>query len=286
MLLLLTLGSKLWFANNVPLIEALKDPVAAGYSSTAELVMDASKKRGIGRQALLKQINATEFLLKTYPSLVNKEEVVGGYSQVEFLQKIHELDPGKADRLALDVIRGNASMQRMRDEYEAVKALATKTGSVTNSMAVRDRVLRFERICADLLVQNKHKFGGDRAERVRQPFSLDGLRLDFVILDKEHNPLAAVECRSGWSQRGQRDAVQIVASLALALRKVSTVWLLVPEDSRILANAVLRAARLWGIAGLHVGVVCDESGNPRIDEELAPREDLTTPASSQDELAV
>lgn len=266
MLLLLSLSSKPWFANNVPLVEALKDPVAAGYRSAAELVMEASKARGIGRQALLKQLNATEFLLKTYPSLVKQEEVVGGYSQVEFLQKIHELDPGQADRLALDVIRGNASMQRMRAEYETVKARATKAGSVTNSMAVRERVLRFERICADLLVQNIQKFGGDDAEHVRQPFALDGLRLDFAVLDKEHRLLAAVECRSGWSQRGQREAVQIVACLALALRKVSTTWLFVPEDSRILANAVLRAARLWGIAGLHVGVVCDESDNPRVDE--------------------
>lgn len=266
MLLLLALSSRLWFENNVPLVRALEDPVAAGYQSAAELVMEASKARGIGRQALLKQLNATEFLLKKYPSLVEREEVVGGYSQVEFLQKIHELDPGRADLLALDVIRGNASMRRMRDEYEGAKTLAAKTGSVTNSMAVRDRVVSFERNCAVLVEQNIYKFGGDTAELVRRPFALDDLQLDFAVLDKAHKPLTAFECRSGWTQRGRRDAVRIVANLALALRKIPTTWLLVPEDSRILADSVMRVARLWTVEGLHVGVVCDEGDNPKIEE--------------------
>ncbi len=244
-----------WFSLAIPLIKELDDPQRMATTTPTQVIANAARLRGLTPRAVGKQILAAKFLLETYPARLGSGPILGGYSQVEYLAKIHQLDAARADRLVGPVLAAEVSMTQMRAAYDEVVA---STGGPTSSAAkTKQRGLAFAAACEAAIRANGEFFQlADGATLVENYRLVDNV-LDFAVL-RGDSVVSAIEVRIGGLASVKREASTLTARLALMARRAEHVYLLVPSDSEDLVEAVQESLWSWGIERVHVATV-DES---------------------------
>jgi hypothetical protein len=247
-----------WFSLAIPLIEELDDPQRMARTTQTQVISNAARQRGLTPRAIGKQILAAKFLRETYPERIGSGQVRGGYSQVEYLAKIHQLDPVRADRLVELVLSAEISMAQMRNAYDEMVA---RTGGPTSSAAkAKQRGLAFERACEAAIRANGELFHMvDRATLVTNYRLLDTV-LDFAVL-REGLLLSAIEVRIGGLASAQREASTLTARLALLASRAEYAYVLVPSASEDLAEALEESLRSWGVERAYVATVDEQPPN-------------------------
>lgn len=251
-----------WYALTLKILPLLEDPLTSGFKTVNELLSALAAARKLTPRALMKQVDAARFVQKTYPDLVRDLGVEGGHSQIEFLEKIHKIDPSEANQLAPGVIRGDVSMAQIRQRYaEAVE----KAGPANSSpaLAARRRGIEFENTCYEVVLANLETFGARDASQVVREFQQDNYSLDIAIMGAD-GVVCGIECKVAGVASARRDAMPILAKLALYRYQVDTMWLLVPEWATHLAEAVQDEAQHWGVDGIRVGTISEDSSSPRL----------------------
>lgn len=248
--------ARLWFECNTPLLEAIQQPTTYGFSTAGELLAAVARERNLSPRALTKQLEAVRFLRSVYPELVASGQVQGGYSQTEYLQKIHGVSAKRADELASRVVNGEISMATMRQEFDHAISSRGHGGS-TGAMA-RRRVIEFEHACRTLLETRIEDFSGGKPATVSDRFDLNGQMLDYAVIDGGR-VLCAVECRIGGMRNTQREAFDLVAKLAMYTRKAETSCLLLPESAKALSDMVREVLSRWRVDRVFVGIVTEGS---------------------------
>jgi hypothetical protein len=256
----------LWFECNAPLLEIARRPVDVGFATAGELLAHVARQRALNIRALTKQLEAVRFLQTTYPQLVASGRVAGGYSQTEYLKKIHELSPERADQLAARVVNGEISMATMRDEYNSALEASGRPGS-TGAMA-RHRAVAFEHACRKVIEDRIEEFSGQSEAKLTPSYKLDGHTIDYAVHD-DRLIYSAIECSSGGMRSTPREAFGMVSTLAMLKRKAQHVWLLLPESAAPFADAVLEMNAEWGLADVNVGLV-SEGPEPTMSTRLKP----------------
>lgn len=241
-----------WFNLAIPLIEQLDDSQRMATTTPTQVIANAARLRGLTPRAIGKQILAAKFLRETYPVRISSGQVRGGYSQVEYLAKIHQLDPARADRLVDAVVSADVSMAQMRSAYEEVVA---STGGPTSSTAkTKQRGFAFEGACEAAIWANCEFFQlRDRASLVSNYRLVDTV-LDFAVLH-DGRIVSAIEVRIGGLASAKREATALTARLALLSRRVEHTYLLVPSVSEDLAEAVQESLRSWGVERVRLATV-------------------------------
>ncbi len=218
-----------------------------------QVIATAARQRGLTPRALGKQLLAAKFLLDTYPShLPRGERLAGGYSQVEYLAKIHQLDQARADRLVGPVLAGDVSMAQMRAAYEEV--VAATGGPTSNSAKTKQRGLAFESACEQAIRRNPELFGLHSGTVLVSRYRFLDTTLDYAVL-LDGRPVCAVEVRIGGLASPRREAFGMTATLALVARKIDAVFVLVPASSQDLAEALNECIRAWTVSGVQIATV-------------------------------
>jgi hypothetical protein len=254
-----------WFECNVPLLRATGRPEEHGFATAGDLLAHVARERELTVRALTKQIEAVRFLLVTYPQHVESAPVSGGYSQIEYLRKIHEVWPYHANQLAWEAINGRISMARMRKEFANALEVTGHPGS-TGAMA-RRRVLAFEQACRQVIEDRFELFSNRPDATLTNGFKLHGHTIDYAIHDKQVI-YSAVECSSGGMRSTGREAFGMVSTLAMLKRRAQQVWLLLPEAAAPRADAVIEMTLEWGVTDENVGLVA-ESPEPMLSVKRA-----------------
>lgn len=252
---------KMWFYCNSPIVQAASDPQAYGYPTTGELIASVARDRGLNPRALTKQLDAARFLMSIFPELIASQEVLGGYSQTEYLKKIFEIAPETARVLAPKVVSGQITMPKIKEAFE--KAVSTKGGPSSAGAMARRRVVDFESQCARLLSEDLESLVGTRPARLTQDFHLNGYNVDFAIHDTK-DVFMAIECRIGGMRSSDREAFDVVANLAMFTRRAEKACLLVPASARHLADSVNEIANKWEVGNVIIGYVTDGQ-NPELE---------------------
>lgn len=244
-----------WFSLAIPLIKELDDPQRMATKTPTQVIANAARLRGLTPRAIGKQILAAKFLRETYPGLLGSGPMRGGYSQVEYLAKIHQFDPALADRLVGLILSAEISMAQMRVAYDEV--VAHTGGPTSNAAKTKQRGLAFEAAC-ELAIRAQGEFFQltDRATLV-QNYRLVDAALDFAVL-RNGRVISAIEVRIGGLVAARRDASTLTARLALFATRVEHVYLLVPEESEELADAMTISLRDWGVDRVHVARVTEQ----------------------------
>jgi len=241
-----------WFTLAVPLVEELGDALRMTSTTPTQVIANAARLRGLTPRAVGKQILAAKFLRETYPGRIGSGQVRGGYSQVEYLAKIHQLDPARADQLVESVLSAGVSMAQMRDAYDEVVA---STGGPTSSAAkTKQRGLAFERACEAAIRSNGEFFQFAGGATLVENYRLVDTVLDFAVL-RDGRIVSAIEVRIGGLASAKREASALTARLALLARRVEHVYLLAPLASGDLAEALQESLRSWGVERVQVATV-------------------------------
>ncbi len=250
----------LWYECNIPLLLALQRPVDFGSATAGELVSIVARLRGLNPRALTKQLDAVRFLQANYAELVASGHVSGGYSQTEYLQKIHKIAPERAATLAPRVVRGEIAMSSMRAEFNA--AMLNKGGSGSSGTMARHRVVTFEIACRRVIEEYIGLFSSSRPATLSDRLVMNGYAVDYAVHDGDR-VFTAVQCRIGGMRSTTREAFDLVAMLAMLTRRADTSCLLVPEAAAPLADAVLSVSSEWKIERVTVGLVT-EGAEPKL----------------------
>lgn len=255
---------KTWYTNVLPVLEATENPSDYGFASAGELLNDIARRRKVNRPTLQKQLLGARFLQNTYPVLIATEGVRGGYSQVEYLEKIHALSPALADEIAPSVISGALRMPQIKQIFQDIKE---KSGRPTRAVDhARSRALDFERTCLDLVAQMPERFGVQSNSRTVAGYSLNGIGVDIgVITDGKLSTV--IECKVGSARSLHVEALYLCGLMRLVRDVVPNTWLLIPESARAMGEEVRACCQRWGFEGLRIGLV-------REGEELSIVEEL------------
>jgi hypothetical protein len=247
-----------WFSLAIPLIEELDDPQRMATTTPTQVIANAARLRGLTPRAVGKQILAAKFLRVTYPERVASGPILGGYSQVEYLAKIRQLDPARADRLVGPVLSAEVSMAQMRAAYNEV---VTSTGGPTSSAAkAKQRGVAFESACEAAIRANGAFFHLAEGSALVADYRLLDTVLDFAVL-RDGRPISAIEVRIGGLASAKREASTLTARLALLAGRVEHVYVLVPAASEDLAEAVQESLRAWGVERANVATVDERPPN-------------------------
>ena len=241
-----------WFALAMPIAEELERAAGRGTVTSTQIIAEAARSRGLTPRALGKQVLGAQFITRTYPALLQGRLVAGGYSQVEYLAKIHQLDPRRADRLAGPVLAGDVSMAQMRNAYNEV--VAATGGPTSNAAKVKQRGSAFEAACEHAIRQNGEVFGLVGAANLVPNKRLLGTVLDYAVVEGAHIK-TAIEVKVGGLASAKSHASSIAGQVSLIARKVDLVFVLVPCSSEDLAQALAECFQAWGIDGAHVAMV-------------------------------
>jgi hypothetical protein len=253
-----------WFDMARQVIPLLDNPAASGFKTAAELLSALAAGRKQTHRGLGKQVEAARFVLQTYPDLVNDFGVEGGHSQIEFLSKIHKIDPREADRLAPRVLAGGMTMDQMRAAYaECVDK--TRSGGPASAVAARMRAFDFERTCVALMRRHPEVFGARSADEIKEGCRIGRFSLDGAVV-RDGRVLVGMESRVGGTLMSPRDALPLLARFALLLHRLDTVWLLVPQWAERFAEAVRDEAREWDVTGIRVALVNEGGTEPNFVE--------------------
>lgn len=247
-----------WFDLARRVIPLLDNPAASGFQTAAELLSALAAKRKQTPRGLGKQVDAARFVLETYPHLVEDFGVEGGHSQIEFLSKIHKIDPREADRLAPRVLAGGMTMDQMRAAY-AECLDKTRSGGPASAVAARKRAFDFERVCVELMRRNPNVFGAEGADEIKEGYRIGRFSLDGAVV-RSGRVLVGMESRVGGTLMSPRDALPLLARFALLRHRLDTMWLLVPNWADRFAEAVRDEAREWDVTGIRVALV-EENGD-------------------------
>lgn len=241
-----------WFALAMPIVEELQRAAAGGTVTSTQIIADAARSRGLTPRALSKQVLGAQFVMNTYPALVQGRQVIGGYSQVEYLAKIHQLDPRRADRLAGPVLAGEVSMAQMRNAFAEV--VAATGGPSSNAAKAKQRGMAFEAACEHAIRQNGEIFGlVGGASLVPRQRLLD-TTLDFAVVEGGRIK-TAIEVKVGGLASARTGAFNLAASASLITRKVDVAYVLVPRSSEDLAEALVASFQAWGVDRARVAMV-------------------------------
>lgn len=246
-----------WFDVARRVIPLLDDPASSGFQTVAELLSALAAKRKQTPRGLGKQVDAARFVLKEYPDLVESQGVEGGHSQIEFLAKIHKIDPSEAHRMAPRVLAGAMTMGQMRIAYEE-GVEKTRSGGPASAVAARKRAFDFERTCVQLMRRNPEIFGANGVDEIKEGARIGRFSLDGAVV-RDGRVLVGMESRVGGTLMSPRDALPLLARFALLRHRLDTVWLLVPQWADRFAEAVRDEAREWDVTGIRVALV-DEGG--------------------------
>lgn len=244
-----------WFSLAVPLVEQLADSQLMASTTPTQVIAHAARLRGLTPRAVGKQILAAQFLRQNYPERLVASPILGGYSQVEYLAKIHQLDPARADRLVGPVLSAEVSMAQMRAAYDEVVA---STGGPTSSAAkAKQRSVAFESACEAAIKANGEFFQLTGGASLVADYRLVDTVLDFAVV-RDGRLISALEVRIGGLASAKREASALTARIALLSRRAEHVYVLVPAASEDLAEAVQESLRAWGVERAYVATV-DES---------------------------
>jgi len=242
-----------WLSLIRPISEEMEAARASGTMTPTQVIANAARQRGLTPRALGKQVLAARFLEETYPMhLMPGERIAGGYSQVEYLAKIHQLDPERANRLVGPVLAGEVSMAQMRTAYEEV--VAATGGPNSNSARTKQRGLAFEAACEQAIRSNPERFGLEPGAVLVSRYRVLDTTLDYAVVVGGH-PVSAIEVRIGGLAAPRREAFSVTSRLALLARKIPSVVVLVPASSQDLADALEACIRGWGVEGVRVATV-------------------------------
>lgn len=251
-------GAEDWFRLALPLVKTLQDPSNMGASTPTQIIANAARVRGLTPRALGKQIQAAKFLLQTYPDVLKFTAVQGGYSQVQYLAKIHQVSVSRADALVRSVLGAEVSMARMRSAYDEV--VTSEGGPRSSSAKTKRRGIAFEAACEHAIRVNGEFFNLiDGAVLLAGHRFLD-VALDYAVL-RDGRVISAIEVRIGGLASAKREAFALLAKLALLASKVERVYLLVPAPSEELLAALGEGIRAWGIERVHVATVDERAPN-------------------------
>ena len=229
-----------WFTLAVPLLEELADPERMATTTQTQVIANAARLRGLTPRAVGKQILAAKFLRETYPGRIGSGLVRGGYSQVEYLEKIHRLDPARADRLVGPVLSAEVSMAQMRAAYDEV--VASIGGPTSSTAKAKQRGLAFESACEAAIKANGEFFQLTGGASLVADYRLVDTVLDFAVL-RDGRVASAIEVRIGGLASAKREASALTARIALLSRRAEHVYVLVPAASEDLAEAVQESLR-------------------------------------------
>lgn len=255
-------SSQGWYHDALQLLEALERPDSYGFKTRGEMLLAIAAARGIATRGLQRMLDAAIFLKSTYPDLVEKP-VFGGFSVVNFLEKLHRLDPDWGYQLAPDVIRGQLSTSIVKRAYE--EALA-RTRDLAPAAAVRSiaktRSIAFGRLCLELVATDPARFCGSKAAgaTVVKNFADVAIQVDAAIFvnGKQHT---AVESKVFGVSPSPKELVSVLGHVGLLLRRFKQVWLLVPQSADAQAAELMRLAKIYELEGFMIGVVDEATGN-------------------------
>lgn len=248
-----------WFDLAKNILPLLVEPSASGFQTATELVSALAAARKLTPRALLKQVDAAKFLLDAYPGLITKHGVEGGHSQVEYLAKIYKLEKPIADEIAVDVIRGNMTMASMNARYLMIRDQQSPQGQ-SPAVQARMRGIRFEETCYRLLQENSGEFGAQTPSDIVRDYKVNRLTLDAAVV-RDGKLITALEFIAAGVASAPRDALPIVAKLALCRYRTSSVWLFLPAWAESLAQAIQEELRAWGVDGVRIALVAESEGS-------------------------
>ena len=188
-------------------------------TTPTQVIANAARLRGLTPRAVGKQILAAKFLRETYPGRIGSGQVRGGYSQIEYLAKIHQLDPARADRLVGPVLSAEVSMAQMRAAYDEV--VASIGGPTSSTAKAKQRGLAFESACEAAIKANGEFFQLTSGASLVADYRLVDTVLDFAVL-RDGFLVSAVEVRIGGLASAKREASALTARLALLASRVES----------------------------------------------------------------
>jgi hypothetical protein len=227
------------------------------------LLSALAAKRKQTPRGLAKQVDAARFALETYPEMVSDWGVRGGHSQIEFLEKIHKMDPAEAHLLAPKVLGGQMTMRQIREAY-ALCLEKTESAGPASAVAARRRAIEFDKTCITLMYRHAELFGASFPDDIRVGYRIGRIGLDAAVV-KGGVVIAGMESRVGGVSTASRDAMPLLSRFALLRYRVETMWLLVPKWAQHFAEAVRDEAEEWKVPGVRIALVDESSSEPRLE---------------------
>jgi hypothetical protein len=247
--------------------QMLQDPNLTSQKSRMEIIQEVAQHRGLSRYSVERPLRAFRFLNTHYPELIEgRSETQCGFVSVLEIERLWQLAPEEARRVAEDVVSGRMTFSDIQERRRVAEARLAETspGKIGGRLGLR-KVAEQERRLADVVTSNIDVFIDEPVDRIELNPRIEPVAPDLLALTRSGERIA-FDFKSGATALANPNLPVLLGRLALYDRLGLRVWLVVPEKHR---NALENLASLARKVNLRCGfATISDNGDVQVVEAI------------------